>query len=549
MNQQSNEQTTCLAPTKTRVSSLIHACVLSALLLSSTAVSRTFWQTTREGRSNGSCRLLSNKITATIHKLGVDIVEEAEIEATGDVRRGDPQTLEIVGEFTLAPGTALRSMLLWWRGSILKAKLKDRTVADKEYEEVVDRNLPTPPRDPALIEYLGENRYRFKIYPVTAGGSRKIRILYTVPLQTLSETNRTGYSIVPAFTTGARHNPATVPVEIRSNTEDEQWRINVAGTRRTIKFGATYIFPHEDFYSGYSAEYGNPAGFELYPADETWSIATRHHITEGPTGGYYAGAFVSIPLTVKESLDYEVNPRNIHLEATISTGQKTYISQVPSGNGFSVYIKSPEPWDGSITWTGYRKDGEIAFEIVQDLETTPTESSRLLPLVWAAKYTHVEKEGDLGALYGFVDTRMSLLALEKDRLPDDIASKFEYEGVPPLETEEIIVDPGKVSPAPSEDIIFEFTTTHSPVDKLRTRPIGIRLIGRNLLEIQVNRLPQGHNPTVLLYALNGRLVHSWDLVKFRNGRARLSVPAELKGTFVLRLKGTAEPMESMISIP
>ncbi|MBD3317261.1 MAG: hypothetical protein GF344_15855 [Chitinivibrionales bacterium] len=108
------------------------------------------------------------------------------IATRGNVWSGDQSTLEIFGEFEMSPGTAIRSMLLWQGNTILKAKLKDRTAADSAYEEVVDRRrTQIVPRDPALIESLGGNRYRFKIYPVALARSRKIRILYTVPLRPL----------------------------------------------------------------------------------------------------------------------------------------------------------------------------------------------------------------------------------------------------------------------------------------------------------------------------------------------------------------------------
>jgi len=47
---------------------------------------------------------------------------------------------------------------------------------------------------------------------------------------------------------------------------------------------------------------------------------------------------------------------------------------------------------------------------------TDSLAQSLLPLIWGAKYSLVEGTGNLGALFGFVDQNMSLLALEKDTL-------------------------------------------------------------------------------------------------------------------------------------
>ncbi|NLE03274.1 MAG: hypothetical protein GX638_00530 [Crenarchaeota archaeon] len=73
---------------------------------------------------------------------------------------------------------------------ILKAKLKDRTAADSAFETVVKRDeVVYEPRDPALIEYSGDNQYSLKFIQWAINKSRRIRILYSVPLTCLSLLN------------------------------------------------------------------------------------------------------------------------------------------------------------------------------------------------------------------------------------------------------------------------------------------------------------------------------------------------------------------------
>lgn len=206
--------------------------ILSTLVFSS--FSETRWQTTRNGwTSSGVCQLKSNKISVEVHPYYADVVEEAEITATGDVWSGDPNSLEITGSFTLSSGTALRSMLLWNGTKILKAKLRLRADADSLYEDVVNREVV---RDPALIEYTGNNTYRFKIFPVAINESRKIRIMYTAPLQMTNEDPR--FFISPAFTLGTQSTPSQIPVEItRSDCLFEKCILQHGTVRKTVQFG------------------------------------------------------------------------------------------------------------------------------------------------------------------------------------------------------------------------------------------------------------------------------------------------------------------------
>lgn len=161
-------------------------CLLS--LCVGSALATIQWQTTHNGFSSGTCRLESSSLRLLIYPYHIDVEEEAIIAPQGEVWSGDKNSLEISSSFTLTPGSAVRAMLLWNGSTILKAKLRDKIAADSLYEEVVDRQEEVfIPRDPALIEKIDPDTYRYKIYPVDINGSRRIRIRYSIPLQITAE--------------------------------------------------------------------------------------------------------------------------------------------------------------------------------------------------------------------------------------------------------------------------------------------------------------------------------------------------------------------------
>ena len=183
--------------------------LIAALLLPIAVFSQITWQTASYTLMGQQCQLSSNIVNITVNPFHLDVEEEAVITAVYNDAwsswYGDAGSLEITGVFVLTKGSSVRSMLVWEGSKLLKAKLRDRTLADSAYEATVNRTKPQFPHDPALIEYLGNNAYRFKIYPVAINNSRKIRILYSVPFL-MSQTGPQ-FQLLTAFTGGTAQPP------------------------------------------------------------------------------------------------------------------------------------------------------------------------------------------------------------------------------------------------------------------------------------------------------------------------------------------------------
>ena len=187
----------------------LHALFLIVLAQAFAVFGQITWQTTNATywSSSGPCKLESNTIHMIIHPFYVDVEEEAVISAQGQVQSGgDPTTLVIEGQFELTPGSAVRSMLVWNGNVLLKAKLRERSM---------EGQLGGPPC-PGLLQKVGDNIYQFKIFPDTIGNSKKIRILYTVPLT--ADSAGPQFGIKTAFTYGCAQTPATIPIEFDKAT-------------------------------------------------------------------------------------------------------------------------------------------------------------------------------------------------------------------------------------------------------------------------------------------------------------------------------------------
>lgn len=511
---------------------ITYALILLSFVASSAVYSYTQWSTTKISLRRGHCQLESNKIKVIVHTCHIDVEEEAVIATRGTVSSGDPNTLEITGEFQLTPGASMRSLLLWNGDKLLKAKLIDRELADSIMDSIVDYTY----RDPALIKYEGNNKYSFRIYPVAINNSRKVRVLYTVPLQ--SNEGRLQFEFQPAFTLGAQQVPTQVPVKFaRSDTAAQvKYILQHGQTKKSLQFGSIYLIPFKDFHEGDSYYYysSQPDPLIIMP-DMTSAMnkAYAYKLESTKAAGCYTAIFTTIPNALKKLIS-DAQLSNYTLETKIVTTDNSYITDIPKNSSFNIYIKSKTPWDGLIHWTVYDENGTAVINYTQDFDANmdPVKNA-VLPLLWGAKYTLVEGLGNLGGIFGFVDNKMSLLALEKDALPMDVAQKYLEEGVPPLLPEEIFPDTANID-VPKENIIIDVTGfTSMPKDVLDR--ILIKIKPNNQVIIQLDNMSLTHL-TIEIYDVRGKLIKRYKNVKVVNRKALLNLPAYMKGVFIMRIK-------------
>ena len=76
--------------------------------------------------------------------------------------------------FPLPVGASISKFVMWVDGVPIEGKILPADQARKIYEDIVRER-----RDPALLEYVGRDAVQVRIFPIPAGGSRKIDLEYT----------------------------------------------------------------------------------------------------------------------------------------------------------------------------------------------------------------------------------------------------------------------------------------------------------------------------------------------------------------------------------
>jgi hypothetical protein len=512
--------------------------IATGLALTLSVNAWTTWQTTHGGASNGNCQLSSSKLSVTVHPHFADVIEEAEITTLGSVWSGDPKTLEITGTFTLSQGSAIRSMLLWNGNTILKAKLLLRADADSSYENVVDRDkIQYVRRDPAIIHYLGNDQYQFKIYPVDINQSRKIRILYTVPLQI--ENGQPKFQINSAFTNDISESPSQIPFEVlQSDSSVSSCILQHGSIKKSVVYNATYTIPITDFrgqyydFSTYTYKY---KAVILSPVLKEKSFWIMSKIDTGATKGNYYSIIATQPDTLNKMIENKAyQGKSLNYEAMVIIGKKSFLSKVEKNSTICTFIKTDAIWDSIITWNCYdNSSGMLLFTFAQKFgKTIDTTCCPTLPLLWASRYSLKEKKTPLGGLYGFVDSKMSLLALEDDTLPKALYPIYQNQGIPLLAANEIVINPSKRPTAPPESIIFEIGTA---VKNGKAALVQFNMtVVNNLLKIQFEKALSGVFSAVLVDA-RGRVVQKFDNIQMNNLSAELKLKQGLKGTFFVQI--------------
>ena len=84
---------------------------------------------------------------------------------------------EMVCEFKVPPGGVVTKLSLWINGEEQLAAITTKEKAETAYETIVSQA-----KDPALITWLGGNRYELRVFPVERDLPRKVKIGISAPL-------------------------------------------------------------------------------------------------------------------------------------------------------------------------------------------------------------------------------------------------------------------------------------------------------------------------------------------------------------------------------
>lgn len=167
--------------------------------------------------------------------------------------------------FPLPPGAVVSSFTMWVDGEALEAKILDADEARAIYEDFVRRAI-----DPALLEYIGRDTVSARIYPIPAGGERRIEITYTELLSAEAGTYRYRYPLDTERLSALPLERVTISVDLQTSVHlqavyspsHDLTLIRSSGTSAVVTYQDGDILPSQDFFLYYAVS-SNAMGMTL----------------------------------------------------------------------------------------------------------------------------------------------------------------------------------------------------------------------------------------------------------------------------------------------
>jgi Ca-activated chloride channel family protein len=109
------------------------------------------------------------------HRVEVQITDRAAVTKVDQVfLNNTDQILEATYIFPLPPGSSVSQFALWINGERTEGEVLEREAAARIYQDIVARI-----RDPGLIEYMGGNLFKARVFPIPARGEQRVEIQFT----------------------------------------------------------------------------------------------------------------------------------------------------------------------------------------------------------------------------------------------------------------------------------------------------------------------------------------------------------------------------------
>jgi hypothetical protein len=509
------------------------------------------WQTTHTkneggGYNSGTCALTSASVKVRVHPAFLDVEEDAEIGVVGSVSIGnDPKSLEIVANFSLPPGSAITGALLWDGNTILQGKLLDRKAADSLYEEFVDRNSTPParPRDPIILEKTGDGTYRFRIYPVTLGYSRHMRIRYQLPPVVGPEGVQ--MPIKAAVSSLFPDSRLQVPVTIENGGITPKIIFAMPGNIRTeMTLPRTRLMTTQELgdqgvgWDEWGNMQSNP-GMAIQHVVPLRQAAIKSTFATGQMAGNYLNLFATVSPQVLKGLNLASATR---LAVVVRNAGHSYDFAVPCDGGLAVgcgslmfHGKSDQAWSDTLEWEAYDAAGKLLARTKVNSTVFENAQDTGAAVLWASAVKHFseKKELPLGPVFGFVDDWASLLALPKDSISPSLADFYAMNGVPRISNasvKDVIpnYEAGQVPNGPTSGLAAKTGALPDPKTWKLERFQGgfvIRMPG----------LAAGLTATVELYDLSGKRAGYWT-PRSDSGAINLASAAVRPGIYVLKVR-------------
>jgi len=195
-------------------------------------------------------------LTVTYHHVSVSIEDGVVITRVDQEFRNDT-SFAIEGRyvFPLPHGAVVSDFSMWVNGERLEGKVLGADEARNIYEDYVRRVL-----DPALLEYIDRDTLAARIFPIPAGGKRRIELSYTEVLQAESGIYRYLYPLDTERFSAYPLEDVRIDVDLRTTSPlqavySPTHKITVGkggDTQASVHYAEENILPHNDFILYYS---------------------------------------------------------------------------------------------------------------------------------------------------------------------------------------------------------------------------------------------------------------------------------------------------------
>lgn len=271
-------------------------------------------------------------LTIRYHRVTVTIEDQVAVTEIDQAFQND-HAVSVEGTylFPLPQGAVVDDFTMWIDDEIIESKILPADQARDIYEGYVRRQ-----QDPALLEYVGRDAVQARIFPIPAGGERRIRIKYT---QVLPVEDLLRYYRYPLNTERFSAAPLEqVSVQVTVRTQDDLRAIYSPShqndlvitrhddRRATVSYEASDVKPDRDF--------------ELYIGTATSSIGVNL-LTYQPNDT--EGTFMLL-LSPELDNDNERIPRDVILVLDTS-GSMEGEKLVQARAGLSYILKHLNPED------------------------------------------------------------------------------------------------------------------------------------------------------------------------------------------------------------
>src|SRR5262249_42371163 len=125
----------------------------------------------REEKTLPPLAMLNHKVSIAIE----DQVAVTKVEQT--FRNHTDRPLEATYLFPVPKGAAVNQFAMWVDGKEVKGELVEAAKARDIYTSIVRRT-----QDPGLLEYMGNNLFRLRVFPIPAHGDQKVTLSYNAVL-------------------------------------------------------------------------------------------------------------------------------------------------------------------------------------------------------------------------------------------------------------------------------------------------------------------------------------------------------------------------------